>query len=426
MKRKLWDKKIPTVLGMVIIIIGLSITTFLTNKQTFFQTGAQENKQPQEVRITNITDGSFTVSYRTADPTSGYINYGISNSLEQTAFDEKDLSRKLQNHTIHSITLKNLSPQTKYYFSIISDGDTYLSNNKNFEVTTASSFSYSSSVDTMSGKIILPDARIPSEAIVYVTSDNSQVLSSLVSDDGIYTIDLGHLLSPDLSKYTDLSKNSVMQILILGNTLTSNVTFYYSQRTNIPIITLSNNYDFRFQEQKKSSPSAALGSFPIINITSSSKSKGLQILTPGKNQVFSNQKPVLKGEGVPNQNIQILIHSQEQMQATITTDANGNWSFQPNTPLSAGTHTITVTAKDSSGLVRTITQSFIVYAAESSPTPTPTVILLNTSSTNSASPTVSQKPLPATGNTSIITAGIAGLLISFIGGLIFLLSNKGI
>ena len=212
--------------------------------------------------------------------------------------------------------------------------------------------------------------------------------------------------------------------------------FYYSQINSIPVITLSNNYDFREREQKNSSPSAAFESFPSFSSTSSSKTKGIQILTPGKGQAFSNQKPVLKGKGTPNQNVQITIHSSQQIQATVNTDANGNWSYQPNAPLSPGSHTITVTAKDSLGVLQTITQAFTVYAAETSPTPTTetntptptlTVATANPSPSDSLTLTATpRQPLPQTGNTSIITAGIVGLLITVVGGLIFLLSRKGI
>ena len=432
MYHKFWNKEIPTMLGLGLIVIGLSVTTFLTGKQTFFQTGAQGNNLPQEVRITNITDSSFTVTYKTSSKASGYVNFGTSNSLGQTAFDEMDVSQKLQNHSIHSIALKNLNPLTKYYFTVISGGDTYLNNNQDFETITAATVP-ASTANEISGRIILPNASSPDETIVYITSDNnSQVLSSLVSNNGTYKINLNHLLNSDLSKLADLSEKSVIQMLILSDSLTSTAMLYYSQTNNIPVITLSNNYDFRAKEQKTSSQSASLESFPILSSTSSSKNKGVQILTPGKNQIFSNQKPVLTGKGIPNQKIQITIHSNQQINASVNTDANGNWKYQPSTALSPGNHTITVTAKDSSGILKTITQSFTVFAAETSPAPTaiiysPTPTPTTISPSNVYSPTSPpEQSLPATGNTSIITAGIVGILITVVGGLIFLLSRKGI
>jgi hypothetical protein len=426
-----WNKQIPTMLGLGLIIIGLSITTFLTNRQTISQTSAESNIQPQKVRITNITDNAFTVSYETDSNVSGYVNFGPNNSLGQTAFDEKDFSQKLQGHTIHSVTLKNLNPLTKYYFSIISDGNTYLNNNQNFETLTATAISDSSSESVISGKIILPNSNAPSEAIVYVTSDTSQVLSTQTSSDGTYKVNLKHLLNSDFSKLADLSANPVIKMLVYGDGLSSNALLYYSQINNIPVITLSNNYDFRIKDQVNSNPLVAPQSFSALTSTSSSKTKGIQILTPGINQTFSNQKPVLKGKGNPNQKIQITIHSQQQIQTTVSTDTNGNWSYQPKNPLSKGSHTITVTAKDSSGVLKTITQTFTVVNSTTSSTPT-AVINPKTATPTIIATAYSSKPIdpkqvsPTTGNTSIVTAGITGLLITVVGGFIFLLSRKGI
>ena len=59
MRLSFWNKKIPTILGMLIIVVGLSITTLLTGKTTLLETGAQGNNQPQDVRISNITNKSF-------------------------------------------------------------------------------------------------------------------------------------------------------------------------------------------------------------------------------------------------------------------------------------------------------------------------------------------------------------------------------
>src|SRR5581483_8558856 len=44
-------------------------------------------------------------------------------------------------------------------------------------------------------------------------------------------------------------------------------------------------------------------------------------------------------------------------------NAQGVWTFRPSTQLSPGNHTITITTKDASGVIRTITQQFVVFAS---------------------------------------------------------------
>lgn len=428
MTNKFLDKKIPTALGMTLIIMGLSITTLLTNRQTVFQIGAQVNTQPQEVRITNLSDTSFTITYTTISPTSGFVNYGLDKSLGQTSFDEKDAFKKLQNHTVHSIRLNSLSPSTKYYFSIKSGDETYLNNNQHFEVKTAPTFDISSLSDSISGKIILPDSSPPKEAIVYIKSDNTQALSTLVSNDGSYKINLNNLLNASLTSPLALSNNSTLQILVLGDSLTSSASIYYFQKDTMPTITLTNNYDFRENLEKTSSNSATPNGFPSFKNASLVKpvNKNLEILTPKENQTVNSQTPDLKGTALPNQDIQITIHSKELIETSVTTDANGNWSYQPTTSLEPGVHTITVSAKDSTGKIKTIAQTFTVDGSLPTPTPTitPTPSIDYENSTTSA--VITKQPLPIAGNTSIIAAAVAGLLISITGGFIFLLSHKGI
>jgi hypothetical protein len=74
----------------------------------------------------------------------------------------------------------------------------------------------------------------------------------------------------------------------------------------------------------------------------------------------------------------------------------------------------------------------LVTTAISSPTATaiptisaaPSITTIQTKGGLIISPT--QKPLPPTGNPSIMTAGIVGAVISLVGGLLFLLTRGGI
>lgn len=450
MKKSFWDKRIPTLFGLFIITISIGITTILVNKETLLQTKATPTQQPQNVRITNVTDNSFSVSYITADKISGSLNYGKDKTLGQSALDEKDKQ-------IHSITVNSLTPLTKYYFTITSGQDTYLNNNQPFEINTAQAIlALPTNNDKITGKIILPNGLPPKEGIIYITTDNSAVISQTLKLDGVYEIPLSLIRTGDLSSYYDFNSNSVIKILVYGDTLISNVFFSKNQENSIPTITLSKDYDFRTSEIPQASISADQINFPSFTSTSSAtQKKNPQILTPKKDQGFTDEQPLFKGTALPNQNVEIIIHSTEQIQTQITTDNNGNWSFRPSNPLSPGPHTITIVSKDASGILKNITQSFVVYASgtqvsqsatpSSTLTPTPTVkpaliptltptilpsLTITPIPTEILSPTpystYSGKILPPTGNPSIITIGIVGIIMSLIGSLLFLLARKGI
>ena len=463
MKKKFWDKRIPTLFGILLITLGVGVTTFLVNQGVLFKSNASLTDQPQNVRITNITDGSFTVSYQTESKVIGSLDYGADQKLGQPALDDRDQQTgNLTSYNIHNITVRNLNPQTKYLFSITSGQGTYTNNGQAFEVNTGSKLSDSPpNQDPISGKILLSDGSAPKEAIVYVTADNSQVISTLVKSDGSYILPLNSLRTNDLTTYYSFPSDGTVKMLVFGNTLTSNVLISLSQTRPIPTIMLSQDYDFRESQSPVATISGSLTSFPSFESTSSASAP--QILTPKNGQELTDQQPLFKGTSAPNQDVKITIHSNQVVQTTVKADQSGNWNYRPPSNLSPGTHTITVQAKDDAGILKTITQSFVVYASgqkinpppSGSPTPIvtvavsptsmplPTVVITSVPTISiapliTATPSVTlteskggfdisptQKALPPTGNPSIMTAGIVGAIVTLVGGLLFLLTRGG-
>ncbi len=456
MREKFWNKKIPTLLGILIITVSIGVTTFLANQTTFFKSRASLSEQPKNVRITNITDNSFTVSYSTDDKIPGSLNYGKDNTLGQTGLDDRDQQTgNLANYNIHNITVRGVQPQTQYFFTITSGQDSYSNNDSPFTVTTGPVLSSPPQQEPMTGKITLPDGTAPTEAIIYVTAAKSQVVSTLTKSDGSFILPLNSLRTNDEASYYTLSNDETIKILAFGHSLTSTVSLSLSQTRLVPTIILSKNYDFKTSQEAITAP-ISLESFPSFNSTPSAKASP-EILTPKDNQSFTDQQPLFKGTTLPSQNVKIVIESNGVIQADVTADANGNWTYRPANPLTAGNHTISITARNSSGILETITRSFVIYASgqqinppvpSGTPTTIPTVTTTpistatptQTTITLSPAPITTQSPiptqiqtkggvsvsptgtLPPTGNTSIITAGIIGAVVLIAGSLLFLLA----
>lgn len=462
MNQGIWNKRIPTLLGIILIGVGIAVTTFLVNQGGFISTKASPSQTPKNVRVSNITDTSLTVSYITDDQSTGVVSYGDTPSFGQSALDDRDQqSGNVTEHKLHYMTLHNLAPSTKYYFSIISGKDTYTNNGSPYEATTGQKITDNPlSQDPMSGKIILPNGSTPMESAIYMTTSGAQVVSTLVKSDGTFIIPLNSLRDEGLSKYFALNQDTIIKLLATGDGLSSNITLSANQINPIPTITLSSDYDFTSDQTPVPTSPASQETFPVFNNGSnSSAEKNPTISSPQKDQGFTDQQPQFKGTAPANEDVQVIIHSDEQIKTTVKSDANGNWNYRPSSNLSPGNHTITIIAKDASGIVKTITQSFVVYASGNqiagdqgsptpspsispspsiTPTPTPTQGVATptqepTSAPNTPTPTtlvlLSPSPtgtLPATGNPTIITAGIIGLVISLMGGVIFLLARGSI
>src|SRR3972149_3701031 len=116
--------KIPTIIGVVLLIVGLGAGVLLVQNRQIFRLGASQESIPKDVRITNTTDTSFTVSWTTEREVLGFISWGDNeNSLTRTEEDEVGAPG-----VTHTLSVKSLTPQTEYFFKINSGGTEYDNN----------------------------------------------------------------------------------------------------------------------------------------------------------------------------------------------------------------------------------------------------------------------------------------------------------
>lgn len=452
MRKTIWDKRIPTLLGIFVIALSIGVTSYLVGQNTFFQGHASPVSTPQNIRITNISDTSVTISYITPGSVIGTLNFGKDTNLGQTITDDRDKDQ-IKEHKIHTFSINNLSPSTRYFFAILSGQESFLNSGAPYQLTTGPALKALGNAGFIVGKVVTPDGKNPNEAEVFAISDGAAPLSTNVKSDGTYTISLETLRKDDLSSYLSLKSSSIIKLLVVSDSGSSSVQIQVKGINNVPVIVLSQDYDFAQDESNPTPNPSPSENFPKISQGKSGDSP--KILTPTDNQGFSNQTPTFKGKGIPNDKVKIIIQSNEAIQTDVTVDSSGNWSFQPTTNLSPGQHTITITAKDALGILKTISKTFTVTSAEAAlaptPTPTSTPIPLGSpapSSTPTATPTLSPLPtpvasslpsptpislvtplptpssvlLPATGSNDIPT-GILGISAAVAGG-IFLLISK--
>ncbi len=440
MKNQLFNKRIPTILGIGLVVLGIVLTTVIVRVQTNLRSNASNSEEPQNVKITNLSDNSFTITYQTDAATTGSVNYGKSKELGNTQLEDPNSEKgNSAPKNIHSITAEKLSPDTKYYLIVISGQNTFLNNGVPFEISTGPSISSPGAQQTaIKGKVVLPDGNPSNEALIYLSTDNSQLLSSTVTKDGEFNFSLKSLRTDDLSSYFKLEENTVFKLLAINKSLKSTVLFSLNQTNSVPTITLSNDYDFTKDYIPIASKSAQPG-FP--STTTKSKNLKPQILTPKKDQSFTDQKPQFRGISLPNGDVEIIIHSPENIQSLVTADSNGNWTYRPLANLSPGVHTITIRTRDSSGILTTIMQSFTVFAQGSqvsesatpsaalisTPTPFPSPIISLTPTpppTGGTTPIVgrSKGDLPPTGSSSVLLI-IVGIVSAISGIALFLLTR---
>lgn len=247
MSKNILDRKIPSLAGLGILVVGIIVTTFLVKGPTPFQIRANPSSDPQNILVTNISDSSFTVVYITVDSVIGTITYGENpDSLDKVNLDDRDqLSQKINEYKAHSITVNNIAPNTQYYFTISSDGKTIKDNGQPFTAKTGPTISSSPSTQIpLAGKAISPDGKNISDGIIIVETAGSQKISGIFRENGNYTIPLNNLRTADLSNYFNLDENSVITLNLTSENYGSIIELSKNQLSPVPIVTLSKDYDF--------------------------------------------------------------------------------------------------------------------------------------------------------------------------------------
>jgi hypothetical protein len=85
-------KQIPTILGLLILFVALISGVLLFGQGTgVFAPRATPQTTPKNIRISNLTDKSFTVSFYTDESTVAFIKYGEeAKTLNKQASDDRD------------------------------------------------------------------------------------------------------------------------------------------------------------------------------------------------------------------------------------------------------------------------------------------------------------------------------------------------
>lgn len=464
MRNSVFQKRIPTILGFLLVGVGILLSSWFLQTGALIPIQAATGTTPQNVRISNVSDTSFTISYTTTDPVIGYITHSSGSGEEVRTLDERDTaSGEPQQRILHYITLRDLKPGSSTSYIIISGEKEYMKDGAPFSFTTPATLEAESSPINISGQAQLGDI---SPGVVYVSLPDSQMISSLTSDEGSFSLSYSPLRSKDFLSALTFTGSSPATILITNGVDSSKISTILEKGNPLPIVSLSQNYDFTIGispvGEFNASDSADLAGFPSFTADEDEEEVSTaEITTPEKGEGFSDQQPQFTGRALPNEEVEIIVHSEEEIKSTVKSNSRGAWSFRPSTPLSPGEHTITIRTRDGFGILKELQQSFVVYAegsqfADPSVSPVRTPTLTVTPTPRLSSPTISMtvtptiipepsvtgsptpfpttaialsitpaQPPPAAGSPALILSGIVGVATLSVGLFVLFMSKGG-
>ena len=166
-----------------------------------------------QMRITNVRGGSLTISWITDSPATGYVNFGPTTALGSTAYDDRGDTTV---DDTHHVTLSGLSPETTYYFDVVSGSTVDDNGGEHHSVTTGPTLGLPVP-DTIYGQVFLADGVTPAEGgMVYITlmdddglgsSGQAAPMSTLVDEYGYWTVNLGNSRTTGLTSYFSYSSS---------------------------------------------------------------------------------------------------------------------------------------------------------------------------------------------------------------------------
>lgn len=447
-------KRIPTIVGLLLLLFGVMGGVIFINQGTNFLPRAAPEYVPQKVKITNITDSGFVISWITTEPSVGFIKYAASPlNLSETASDDRDqLSGSRGEYRTHYVTLQNLNPATTYYFKIGSQQDQLYDNNgQPFAISLPAVIDKRPAADTVFGTV-LTSVDTPAEgSILYLSIAGGTPLSALVKQNGNWAVNLSLVRSTDLATYASYDPQTTqIDLLIQSDEVEPTVaTTTTGNDQPVPTIILGRSNNFISQLAAAPTPTpvstpapAAAASKFNLDPLSVTETKTVTITSIPASGVINSAQPEFSGNAPPNTSLVITVHSAPAYTGNVVSDKSGKWQWLAPTRLESGEHTVAVSYTDAAGKVHSVQKTFsiggislqqvdLVYAATPSatpkPTPTPTPTPKPTATPKASlapTPTAVPSPTPratvASGSADIVAGTTSMSIITIIVGVIMI------
>ncbi len=206
---RFFQLKIPTILGLALIILGTASGVYLSLQNQNPLTQASAETIPKNIKITNIEDDQTSISWTTDTLSSGFVSFGTKET-DQTALDDRDEntpSPRLQHH----VSLKNLIPQTDYQFKIVSG-----------ETSEISSFSTAPDLKTQNGLLpvigtVLDGENPLADGLIYLEIPGAFLQSTIVKQFSSFLIPLNQVRTSDLSDVFTSLNNEIAKLTVIAS-----------------------------------------------------------------------------------------------------------------------------------------------------------------------------------------------------------------
>ncbi|HYD34937.1 MAG TPA: fibronectin type III domain-containing protein [Vitreimonas sp.] len=336
------QKQIPTLLGLFVLVValGAGLVFFSSGNGLNFSPRATPQTTPKNIRVSNVSDTSFTVSFLTDESTAGFIKYGKdSKSLKSQASDDRDqLSGNVGSYPLHHVTVRGLEPGVTYYYTLgTGSGATFDNNGAPFTITTAKRSGTPSAAKTVYG-CVNTEAGTPAEgSVVYVSMPSMGEMSSLVKSSCSWAVPLSNARLADGSGYATVTDTDNLNITVQGpsTTQTSQLNTTVAQAQPVPNIT--------FGQAITVAPAAPINTMTTANGTPT----GTTPMASAEPAILPSPSPIVSTQGgglsdLANASGAAATTAVSSGSSTVTRVSSGSATVSTSSSASASTTTATV------------------------------------------------------------------------------------
>lgn len=362
--------KIPThIVGIVLMLVaGISVYFFMNS--TSAPTRASKISLVQHETV-NVSSKQIGVFWKVEKPDKGWVIYGTNaEKLSETILDERDVTDKNALHQYHFVMLKNLKPDSQYFYKIVSNNELLgKPDGQPFSVRTPRDVLPGSAVKPAYGKIVEANNQPAQNAFVILRYKNAYPLVALTGPTGEWLIPLQGFLNKQDVQPPILKDQDTLNIQVVNESGSSDIQALVSKTNPLPqTVVIGTNYRFLDENQvlpafdrreqapparADSSSSTSSSNQPSPNPPSASQRSTsaypVGIRYPESNAIIPGSQPLIRGVGVPGKSVVININSKPLFSTKVQVNQSGDWRASVPGVLSAGAYTLTVTTEDSAG-----------------------------------------------------------------------------
>lgn len=445
----LLTRRIPTLLGLLLIVAAIVGYIYFFQGKT---STTSADLVPSKVRITNIADNKFSVSWITKSPSQGAVEYGtVGDKLTSRAKDERDTASPHE-YVTHHVTIEGLQPSTQYAFRILVGEKPARFDNSGSPYNTATGpvIGATPTSQNFYGEVQLPSKQGADGSIVYLTLPGGATASTLARESGKYAFTLSTIRTADLRSYIKYDPSAtITNVTVEAGNNQSIVSASLANSAPVPLITLGQNAEFlnnaqtpaiaEVVPQSSTAPKAETPS--IFNVeplkpgeVNAVTTTSVTLTNPKEvGETLSTLRPEFRGTGPASTTLSISLKGQKAISDTVQIANDSTWTWAPAIDLKTGKQTITVSYVGTGGVAQKIEREFNVtnnvtgldpaFVSSPSGSTKPVVLASSKPASSSATPregmpdTSAGTPVTGVIENTLLTGGL-GVVIMIVGALL--------